>query len=999
MSHKSKTTLRKFTSVLMALGMLFSLFPTGLADRLGLEETADAAAEADTTLLGWKIVNEAMDYLGYNYSQTGGYRSGTHQSYDCSGFIWQALTDVGISIGNTDTSITTLPTYWNTGNWIKVLGNQSLALSYNGRNLRIGYAADWTTYNTYKTSGNYDVVIYTGDDTTETMSNSGRLKTGDIVITKGNDSRHAQIIIGHYDYRGNSIDGMTTYFNNTMKSIAAAFPKLNLSTGIAAFNDGRVIDYYTNSNGTKDTLAKFADRVQFGAVYTGQKKYDGATHSAKNSNWLAMFFLKNGTSVGEQETWVIDDASEDSGVRICNSVKSKTSNASAYVMSFPYPYYSSVSVKKTDTSNAGISDTAHFIAMRTPSGVTADTIAKVRNYFLINGKNYYSSQYDGSSLSTIMGQDFGNTTIYNLSSTNSSVDTTSVYSNTSGNDRYYWIFEVGAPNNYDLNTDIFRLEVTPTTSTSGGGSATATRYTTSNTTSTTSVTATSQTGMGSNAAFSNGSSGGTVAVVTIENSPIIYDQWLTWDLAKTEAGTNTKLADGGYIVIPSNNLGTTNYSGQDRDSAFRYLNNSNSSTNDRRTYSETTKKTYNDPTTAFKALAQYANDNTTTAADAAKKFVEELGKLRGINKVNGESTYRYIYDTTWYKGQEFGYFVTAASGAVQMKRLYVSANGATVTKDDNRQIFKIQNDATKDTSAHARDFYILEVKAPSQYEFPSDAAYQMVTAKTDKWVSKDSTLTDVRNTSYLADPYPTLMQNKDWVNSAWQYTDISTSTTPYRLVTSGDYDAISGSERSNIDPIAIKINKRAEDPNYNKPLNGAIYKFEYFAKNPGTSNAFSGTATRTWYFATDSDGNINFSTASVASGYTSGAFYTNSKGVRGIPVGYLKITEVKAPSGYLLDETQRYFVVKFRQNSDDHPLLYTCNAAGGGISANPVQTYVSMTNAPTEYTIRSEEPSELRNFYAALPIYKALTGSTTKLSGATFVACRGADDVYTSQHI
>ena len=795
MSHKSKTTLRKFTSVLMALVMLFSLFPTGLADRLGLEETADAAAEADTTLLGWKIVNEAMDYLGYNYSRTGGYRSGTHQSYDCSGFIWQALTDVGISIGNTDTSITTLPTYWNTGNWIKVLGNQSLALSYNGRNLRIGYAADWTTYNTYKTSGNYDVVIYTGDDTTETMSNSGRLKTGDIVITKGNDSRHAQIIIGHYDYRGNSIDGMTTYFNNTMKSIAAAFPKLNLSTGIAAFNDGRVIDYYTNSNGTKDTLAKFADRVQFGAVYTGQKKYDGATHSAKNSNWLAMLFLKNGTSVGEQETWVIDDASEDSGVRICNSVKSKTSNASAYVMSFPYPYYSSVSVKKTDTSNAGISDTAHFIAMRTPSGVTADTIAKVRNYFLINGKNYYSSQYDGSSLSTIMGQDFGNTTIYNLSSTNSSVDTTSVYSNTSGNDRYYWIFEVGAPNNYDLNTDIFRLEVTPTTSTSGGGSATATRYTTSNTTSTTSVTATSQTGMGSNAAFSNGSSGGTVAVVTIKNSPIIYDQWLTWDLAKTEAGTNTKLADGGYIVIPSNNLGTTNYSGQDRDSAFRYLNNSNSSTNDRRTYSETTGKTYNDPTTAFKALAKYANDNTTTAADAAKKFVEELGNLRGIDKVSG--SYRYLSGTTWYQGQEFGYFVTAASGAVQMKRLYVSANGATVTKDENRQIFKIQNDATKDTSAHARDFYILEVKAPSQYEFPSDAAYQMVTAKTDKWVSKDSTLTDVRKTSYLADPYPTLMQNMSY-NSGWVYTDIDTSTTPYRLVTSGDYDAISGSDQPSL---------------------------------------------------------------------------------------------------------------------------------------------------------------------------------------------------------
>ena len=142
-----------------------------------------------------------------------------------------------------------------------------------------------------------------------------------------------------------------------------------------------------------------------------------------------------------------------------------------------------------------------------------------------------------------------------------------------------------------------------------------------------------------------------MAVLTIKNAYTPYDQWLTWDLAKTEAGTNTKLADGGYIVIPANNLGTTNYSGQDRDSAFRWLNNSDSSTNDRRTYSETTKATYNNPTIAFQSLAKYANDNTTTAADAAKLFVQELGKLRGIDKVSG--SYRYLSGSTWYQGQEF----------------------------------------------------------------------------------------------------------------------------------------------------------------------------------------------------------------------------------------------------------------------------------------------------------------------------------------------------------
>jgi hypothetical protein len=166
-------------------------------------------------------------------------------------------------------------------------------------------------------------------------------------------------------------------------------------------------------------------------------------------------------------------------------------------------------------------------------------------------------------------------------------------------------------------------------------------------------TSTDTTSNDTNLSVKSGNNTSANLVLRAKDNKEAYDQWLTWDLAKTEKGTNTKLADGGYIVIPSNNLGTTNYNGQDRDSAFRWLNNSDSSTNDRRAYSETTQTTYNNPTIAFQSLAKYANDNTTTAADAAKKFVEELGKLRGINKVNGESTYRYIYDTTWYKGQEF----------------------------------------------------------------------------------------------------------------------------------------------------------------------------------------------------------------------------------------------------------------------------------------------------------------------------------------------------------
>ncbi|MBR4587004.1 MAG: hypothetical protein IKO30_01675 [Lachnospiraceae bacterium] len=437
---------------------------------------------------------------------------------------------------------------------------------------------------------------------------------------------------------------------NAVKTALCGLAKYNDTTGGATFGsyptDTEAYSIFYKGNTGVDHKPIMWDYGNTTTFSSGSHDY----FYIVNDQYASGYYNEN-TGAIYASPWRIEARGVNSGVAITNMNTAKEGGTLTYAFRYNEPHYTSVSVKKTDTSGAGISDTAYFIALKTPSGVTADTVAKVRNYFLTKGKNYYSSQYDASSISTIMGASFGTTEVYNLSSTNGSVDTTSVYSDLSGDNRYYWIFEVGVPNNYDLNTDIFRLEVTPTSSTSGGGSATATRYTTSNTTSTTSVTATSQTGMGSNAAFSNGSSGGTVAVVTIKNSPIIFDQWLTWDLAKTEKGTNTNLANGGYIVVPSSNLGTTNYNGQDRDGAFRYLNNSDSTTNNRSSHSDTTGEDYANPTIAFQSLAKYANDNTTTAADAAKLFVQELGKLRGIDKVSG--SYRYLSGSTWYQGQEF----------------------------------------------------------------------------------------------------------------------------------------------------------------------------------------------------------------------------------------------------------------------------------------------------------------------------------------------------------
>ena len=744
MNHKKKTVFRRITSILMTLVMVFSLIPTGLANRLGLVSTVEAAAITDTDYLGWQIVNEAMDYLGCNYSQT--YRRKAN-SYDCSSFIWQAMSDIGMTPGTTDGSVTT--NWWNTLTWNNVLKAQTLKLTYNGKNLRIGYAADWTTYNTYKTSGNYDVVIYTGNDTTETMSNSGRLQTGDIVITKGNDSRHAQIVIGHYDYTGNSIAGMTTYFNNTIKSIAAAFPKLDLATGIAAFNDAFVIDYYTNSNGTKDTLAKFADRVQFGAVYTGQKKYDGATHNAKNSNWLAMFFLKNGTSVGEQETWVIDDASEDSGVRICNSVKSKTSNASAYVMSFPDNYFASLQLSKESTESSStypggavyvLVDTKNNILNNELSSI-AGSVATASSYTAAVN-NFMNAASGMGFTSNVLGffKTNASSTPANLQDRNFSTNKIiELGTTTTKTVRMVEIYPA-AEYRRDSNVYEFTLKSENTTNVL----ADALKATTVNGSITVAVkgTSTDTTSNDTNLSVKSGNNTAANLVLRAKDNKEIYDYWTTIDLDKVVTGTTTRVKDAGYIVIPSNRSsykysgtpGTSSYSSYLGTQTFvAAVQSLNADSSFRAIYRD---NTYTEVNTLLKAIATYVNSNRTDATNAkaaATLFMTELKTVRG-NRGTG-----YTLATTDYmKNSEFGYYVTKSDGTSQMYRIGTDGSATVNVTDSTRQYFMLQDNNTSKSMTAARDFYFLEVYAPTGYDFPSDAAYECIRLSSTKAISSKS---------------------------------------------------------------------------------------------------------------------------------------------------------------------------------------------------------------------------------------------------------------------
>lgn len=88
-------------------------------------------------------------------------------------------------------------------------------------------------------------------------------------------------------------------------------------------------------------------------------------------------------------------------------------------------------------------------------------------------------------------------------------------------------------------------------------------------------------------------------------------------------------------------------------------------------------------------------------------------------------------------------------------------------------------------------------------------------------------------------------------------------------------------------------------------LSGAVFKFEFYA---GQTSA-AGPVTRTWYFETDSDGIINFDTKYLSSSRTSSALYYDSDLALCLPIGFIKITEEQAPSGFVVsDKTVTYTI-------------------------------------------------------------------------------------------
>lgn len=144
------------------------------------------------------------------------------------------------------------------------------------------------------------------------------------------------------------------------------------------------------------------------------------------------------------------------------------------------------------------------------------------------------------------------------------------------------------------------------------------------------------------------------------------------------------------------------------------------------------------------------------------------------------------------------------------------------------------------------------------------------------------------------------------------------------------------------DPISVALTKE----NNNKvPIKGAVYCIEYYPGIQTYSESEAQTkhtgSVSKWYFETDANGEVVFSSSLTAAGYSSSPFFTGALGGRTIPLGTVIMYEEKAPDNYT--KSDKHWVFQVRQASDDLAYMYGMD---NGVEKCYDGVNVSDTNAP-----------------------------------------------------
>ena len=291
-----------------------------------------------------------------------------------------------------------------------------------------------------------------------------------------------------------------------------------------------------------------------------------------------------------------------------------------------------------------------------------------------------------------------------------------------------------------------------------------------------------------------------------------------------------------------------------------------------------------------------------TSADYSSLSTSDTGYVSAsVRKTdaNGKCQWTGLYSGTYFmletKAPE-GYKVNVdSSGKVEVKEVPVGIKNTdiTLTNAENSKPVSLKK------SINASQSCIDQIKNNSLYSLAGAEYTISLNGKVVETLVTDASGNATSTKQYNIGDVLTIKETK-----APKGYKLDTKTYTH-TVTSGE-NLISVSDIPIFDPpfVLTKVDKDTTTPQGDATFSGAVFKWEYFPNND-----WSGTPARVWYFATDTSGRSVYSKDYLAPGYTSDALYVSPANVNQLPLGTVKITEVKNSLGYTVIPNSLYCTI------------------------------------------------------------------------------------------
>ena len=166
-------------------------------------------------------------------------------------------------------------------------------------------------------------------------------------------------------------------------------------------------------------------------------------------------------------------------------------------------------------------------------------------------------------------------------------------------------------------------------------------------------------------------------------------------------------------------------------------------------------------------------------------------------------------------------------------------------------------------------------------------------------------------------------------------------------------------------PVLKKVKYKGQAFMEDKPLEGAVFKVQYF-----DNDSCSGDAKRIWYFQTGEDGTFSYSMDNLAQEYENSDLFVDTKNQPKLPLGSVLFTEIKSPAGYLLS---------------DHSLKAKITQPNAGVDAE----FSWITESSRMIEVRPDHTAMIGNTEIALAVRKIDASTRKNLKNAKLQILEG----------